>query len=91
MIIFKSFENFCGFLGFAMATIGVVILLALMIIEACGKVTKATVGIIVLVAVTLLIVWAVVTVPDNSVNTYEDIERMGVQERIRSEQMILGW
>lgn len=85
-----TIENVGGFLYLALAAIGIVVLLALMIIEACGKVTKTTLGIIVLVAVTLLIVWAVVTVPDNSVNTYEDIERMSVQERIRSEQMILG-
>ena len=69
---------------------GLLPLLALMIIEACGRISRTTLEVIVIIVVVLLIIWAVYMAPDNSVNTYEDIERMSVQERIRSEQMILG-
>lgn len=90
MVIFKSFENFCGFLFFAAAIVATFALLALMIVEVCRRMTKATLEKIAFCCILLLIILVVAFAPDNSIHTYEDIERMSVQERSRSEQMILG-
>lgn len=83
MIIFKSFENFCGFLFFSLVALGIVAILVLIIKELCrhDKFLIVVLGAIITIIALLC----------GDSTTYDDIDSMTVQERIRSEQMILGW